>query len=57
MTPDVSHVQTLADYELLVTFADGGKRRFSMLPYLDYPAYRVLRQQGKFTLAHVSNAA
>jgi len=55
MTADVTHVQTLANYELLVSFADGGKRRFSMLPYLDCPAYRVLSQTGKFTLAHVSN--
>ena len=55
MTPDVTHVQTLASYELLVSFADGGKRRFSMLPYLHYPAYRILSQPGKFALAHVSN--
>lgn len=26
-----------------------------MLPYLDYPAYRVLKQTGKFALAHVAN--
>ncbi|ADL55296.1 DUF2442 domain-containing protein [Gallionella capsiferriformans] len=55
MTPDVTHVQTLASYELLVSFADGGKRRFSMLPYLHYPAYQGLTQPGKFGLAHVSN--
>jgi len=55
MTPDVTHVQTLANYELLVSFADGDKRRFSMSPYLDYPAYRILSQTGKFALAHVSN--
>lgn len=55
MTPDVTHVQALANYELLVAFADGDKRHFSMSPYLNYPAYRVLSQAGKFALAHVSN--
>lgn len=57
MTPDVTHVQTLQNYELLVSFADGEKRCFSMLPYLQYPAYRILSQPEKFALAHVSNGA
>jgi hypothetical protein len=55
MTPDVVAVKDLANYELLVTFAGGEKRRFSMRPYLRYPAYQLLRQPGKFQLAHVSN--
>ena len=55
MTPDVTHVQTLANYELLVSFADGEKRHFSMSSYLSYPAYRILSQTGKFELAHVKN--
>jgi hypothetical protein len=55
MTPDVVAVKDLADYELLVTFSGGKKRRFSMRPYLHYPAYQPLRQPGKFRLAHVSN--
>jgi hypothetical protein len=55
ITPDVTHVQTLQNYELLVSFADGGKRLFSMLPYLQYPAYKVLSQPEKFALAHVEN--
>lgn len=55
MTPDVTHVKALENYELLVSFADGNKRHFSMLPYLIYPAYHVLKQPGHFALAHVSN--
>ncbi|WP_084480113.1 DUF2442 domain-containing protein [Methylomicrobium lacus] len=55
MTPDVVAVKDLANYELLVTFAGGEKRHFSMRPYLHYPAYQLLRQPGKFRLAHVSN--
>jgi hypothetical protein len=55
MTPDVVAVKDLANYELLVTFASGEKRRFSMRPYLHYPAYQPLQHPGKFRLAHVSN--
>jgi hypothetical protein len=55
MTPDVVAVKDLANYELLVTFAGGEKRRFSMCPYLHYSGYQLLRQPGKFQLAHVSN--
>jgi len=55
MTPDVVAVKDLANYELLVTFVGGEKRRFSMRAYLHYPAYQLLRQPGKFRLAHVSN--
>ena len=31
-------------------------KRFSMLPYLQYPAFRTLSEPGKFALAHVSNS-
>ena len=55
MTPDVTNVQTLQDYELLVSFADGDQRYFSMRPYLQYPAYQVLSQPEKFAMAHVSH--
>lgn len=55
MTPDVTHVQTLAGFALFATFADGEKRRFSMRPYLHYPAYQNLRHPEKFNMAHVLN--
>ena len=55
MTPDVTQAQALKNFELLVTFADGEQRRFSMLPYLKYPAYQDLRNSGKFAQAHVTN--
>ncbi len=53
MTPDVTQVKTLENYALLASFVSGDKRRFSMLPYLRYPAYQVLKQPEKFVLAHV----
>lgn len=55
MTPDVVAVKDLVNYELLVAFAGGEKRRFSMQPYLHYSAYQSLRKPVKFQLAHVSN--
>lgn len=55
MTPDVTQAQALQNYELLITFADGEQRRFSMLPYLKYPAYQGLNDPGKFAQAHVVN--
>lgn len=55
MTPDVTAVVPLENFELLVTFADGESRRFSMLPYLQFPAYQALNEPGKFNLAHVAN--
>ena len=55
MTPDVTDAVALENFELLVTFADGARRRFSMLPYLQFPAFQALKEPGKFALAHVSN--
>jgi hypothetical protein len=55
MTPDVTQVETQPNFELLVTFADGACKHFSMLPYLKYPAYKPLSEPGKFVVAHVAN--
>ena len=55
MTTDVIDVKTQPNFELMVTFADGARKLFSMLPYLQYPAFRPLSEPGKFDLAHVSN--
>ena len=55
MTPDVTRVQALQNYDLLISFADGCERYFSMRPYLQYSAYQALSQPGKFAQAHVLN--
>jgi hypothetical protein len=55
MTPDVTQVEAQANFELLVTFADGVCKQFSMLPYLKYPAFSQLSEPGKFAFAHVAN--
>jgi hypothetical protein len=55
MTPDVISVRSLPDYELLVSFEDGEQRRFSVKPYLDFPAYQSLAELSRFTAAHVFN--
>lgn len=55
MTPDVVAVQALENHELQLMFSDGERRRFSMAPYLDYPAYKPLREPGRFKTAHIEN--
>jgi len=55
MTPDVTAVQPLVNFELLVSFADGEQRHFSMQPYFCYPAYQTLQQPDKFNQAYVLN--
>ena len=55
MIPDVTQVKTQANFELLVTFADGVSKQFSMLPYFQYPAFSQLSEPGKFAFAHVAN--
>jgi hypothetical protein len=53
MTPDVVAVQPLPDYCLEAVFATGEKRRFDLKPYLDYPAFSLLKEPAFFMKAHV----
>lgn len=55
MTPDVTYVRSLPDYDLLVSFEDGEWRRFSVKPYLQFPAYQALKEPTHFMAAHVLN--
>jgi hypothetical protein len=55
MTPDVIEVKTQTNFGLLVTFANGECKQFSMEPYLQYPAFSALAEPGRFALAHVAN--
>ena len=55
MTPDIIEAHATTGFELLLTFADGERRKFSMEPYLHYPAYRALLRPEKFAQVHVSN--
>ncbi len=55
MNPRVAAVHALPDYGLWLRFANGEERIFSVQPYLDYPVYRVLRDEGAFQLVSVFN--
>jgi hypothetical protein len=55
MTPDIIEAHATKDFELLLTFANGERRKFSMQPNLQYPAYRALLQPSKFAQVYVSN--
>ncbi len=55
MTPDVIKVKALPDYVIEAEFANGEARRFDMQPYLDYPAFSLLKENGLFMRAHVEH--
>jgi hypothetical protein len=50
---EVSLVKTVADFGLLLTFANGEQRHFDMRPYLHYPVFRRLENPAFFALARV----
>lgn len=53
MTPDVTQVKVIENYQIEATFANGDKRRFDMQSYLDYPAFIPLKDKAIFRSAHV----
>jgi hypothetical protein len=53
MTPDVIKVKALPDYLIEAEFENGETRRFDMRPYLDYPAFSLLKEDALFMRAHV----
>jgi hypothetical protein len=55
MTPDVTQVKVIENYQIEATFANGEKRRFDMQPYLGYPAFTPLKEQAIFSAAHVKH--
>jgi len=54
MTPEVVYVKSLQDYCLEAEFATGERRWFDMKPYLGYPAFAPLVDEGLFMKAHVA---
>ncbi len=48
MHPDVISVEALEGYALLLTFANGEKRIFSVEPYLEHGIFRELRDSAYF---------
>ena len=50
---EVNSVEVAPDFELVLTFASGERRRFDMRPYLHYPVFRRLENPGFFSLARI----
>ena len=57
MTPDVVRVKPFPDFCLEADFATGERRWFDMKPYLSYPAFAPLAEDGLFMKAHVVHGA
>ena len=55
MTPDVIKVKATPDYFIEAEFATGETRRFDMRPYLEFPAFSALKEDGLFMRAHVEH--
>jgi Protein of unknown function (DUF2442) len=55
LLPRVRHVKAQDDFMLLVTFSDGAVKRFDVKPYLEYPAFRRLKDSALFFKAHVDH--
>ena len=53
MLPEVSAVSPLSNHVLLLTFTNGEQKQFNMTPYLHYPVFQRLQNQGFFKLAKV----
>ena len=49
----VTTVQAAPDYQLVLTFNNGERRRFHMRGYLHYPVFRRLENAAFFALARV----
>ena len=47
-------VETLENYEILVTFDNGEKRIFDVKPYLEYPAYKELKINALFKTVKIA---
>lgn len=55
MTPDVVRVKPFPDFCLEAEFATGERRWFDMKPYLGYPAFAPLAENGLFMKAHIAH--
>ncbi len=54
MNPRVKKVTALENYTLEIEFDNGEKGHFSVLPYLDYPVYQILKDHSVFSRAKAS---
>lgn len=50
----VTHVQPSADYQLILTFANGEVRQFDMKPYLELGIFKELKKLSLFNTVKVS---
>jgi hypothetical protein len=55
LLPRVSKVDVLEEFELRLEFKDGLVKYFDVKPYLDFPAFRRLKEGNLFSKAHVAN--
>lgn len=50
----VKQVKPVSNYHLILTFANGEKRKFDMKPYLDLGIFKELKDISKFNTVRIS---
>jgi hypothetical protein len=50
----VKDVKPSKDYQLILTFENGEKRKFDMKPYLDIGIFRELKDKAQFDTVHLN---
>ncbi len=55
MSPRATAIEVLDDYKLRITFENNEIRTFDVTPYLNYPAFKRLKNKGYFSLAKVAH--
>lgn len=55
MNPRVTQATCHDDFTILLTFANGERRRFDARPYLDYPVFQPLNNPGYFLLGKAAH--
>ncbi len=44
----INSIQTLTNFQLQITFADGTEKRFDLKPYFKFPVFSILKDENIF---------
>lgn len=54
LTPIIKNVEVLENYELLITYENGEKRKYDMKPNFKYEAFKKLKEYKLFEKVHAA---
>ena len=47
-SPNIAKAKSIEDYKIIITFENGEERIFDVVPYLEFPVFRPLKDLGEF---------